>query len=249
MSVEVAPFAAVAAYALTRFADPKTLRRSNFRGRTVSLVAGPAAVAVLAVAGLAVRSVALAAAVLLAGCAGAYDDLRGDASAKGLAGHLGALARGRLTSGAVKVAVVGLAGLVAGLVLDGARPRALLDAVVVAGTANVLNLLDLRPGRAAKVAVLAAVPLLTAAASVVAGTAAGLLPGDLRERTMLGDAGANALGAGLGVALADRLPLAGAAVAAAVVVGLTLASEAVSFSRVIDAVRPLRWADRLGRAA
>lgn len=249
MTFAVALLAAVAAYAAARLVDPEALRRSNFRGRTVSLAAGLAAVAVLAVAGIALRLPALVAATLLAGLAGAYDDLRGDASAKGLAGHLRALARGRLTSGAVKVAVVGLAGVVASLVLDGARPRALLDAVVVAGAANVVNLLDLRPGRALKVVVLAALPLLTPAAYAVAGTAAGLLPADLRERVMLGDAGANALGAGLGVALADRLPLAGAAVAAAVVVALTLASEAVSFSRVIDAVRPLRWADRLGRAA
>ncbi|HVF05866.1 MAG TPA: hypothetical protein VNA20_13570 [Frankiaceae bacterium] len=245
--------AAVAACALVvvalRVADRPALRRTNFRGATVSLVAAPVCVAVLVAGGVATGVVALAVAALLAGVAGTYDDLRGDATAKGLAGHLGALVRGRVTSGAVKVLVVGVAGVVAALLLYGLTARGALAAVLVAGTANLLNLFDLRPGRAAKVALLVTLPLLTPAAYVVAGTAAGLLPSDLRERTMLGDGGANALGAAAGVALAERLPFAGAIVAAGVVVALTLASEAVSFSRVIDGVAPLRWADRLGRAA
>jgi UDP-N-acetylmuramyl pentapeptide phosphotransferase/UDP-N-acetylglucosamine-1-phosphate transferase len=82
---------------------------------------------------------------------------------------------------------------------------------------------------------------------VVAGAAAGLLLDDLRERLMLGDTGANALGGavGLGVVLAC-----GPAVRTAALVGvvaLNLASEAVSFGRVIDAVPPLRAVDRWGR--
>jgi UDP-N-acetylmuramyl pentapeptide phosphotransferase/UDP-N-acetylglucosamine-1-phosphate transferase len=78
--------------------------------------------------------------------------------------------------------------------------------------------------------------------------AAGLLAADLRERLMLGDAGANALGAalGLGVVLTAS-PAARTAVLIAVV-ALNLASEVVSFSRIIDGVAPLRALDRLGRA-
>lgn len=249
MTLAVAVLAAAAASGLCRVLDPPALRRANFRGNAVSLVAGPVAVAVLVLGAVALRSWALALACLLAGLAGVYDDLRGDATSKGLAGHLGALLRGRVTSGAVKVLVVGLAGVLAALVIDGARPRALASAVLVAGTANLLNLFDLRPGRALKVALLLTVPLVSAVGWMAAGVAAGLLPSDLRERTMLGDGGANAVGAAAGVALAARLPGAAAAVAALVVVALTLASEAVSFSRVIDRVAPLRWADRLGRAA
>ena len=249
--------AAVAAFALVLVADrmaprvaPRVApRRTNFRGRTVSLSAGPVAVLVLLGAAGLLRSGPLAVAAGLAGVAGLYDDVRGDATAKGLAGHLGALLRGRVTSGAVKVLVVGLAGVLAALLLHGAGRRGAVAAVLVAGVANLLNLFDLRPGRALKVALLVTVPLASPLAYAVAGTVAGLLPYDLRERTMLGDGGANALGAAAGVALAARLPFAGALVAAAVVVALTLVSERVSFSRVIDAVGPLRWADRLGRAA
>ena len=225
------------------------LQRANYRGELVALTAGPAAIVVLSLLGLVLPAVALGVAAALAGAAGLYDDLRGDPSAKGLAGHLGALRRGRVTSGVVKVAVVGAAAVAAALLLHGLTARAALGAVLVAGIANLVNLFDLRPGRALKVVLLLTLPLVTPAAYAVAGTAAGLLPYDLRERTMLGDAGANALGAAAGVALAARLPVAAAAVAAAVVVALTLASERVSFSRVIDGVPPLRWADRLGRPA
>jgi len=140
---------------------------------------------------------------------------------------------------------VGLAGVVAASMLYGASARAAVSAFVVAGVANLLNLLDLRPGRALKVALLCALPV----SWVVLGTAFGLLPWDLRERVMLGDGGANSLGAALGVALATVLPLLALAAVAAVVVALTLASERVSFTRVIERTPPLRWADRLGRVA
>lgn len=220
----------------------KPLPRSNFRGRTVSLAGGLAAVVTVAIGA---RTIALLVAVLGAGAVGLYDDLFGTHQAKGLAGHLRALLRGRITTGVVKLAVVASSALAAALLLHGVHPRALLDTVLIAGSANLLNLFDLRPGRALKVALVAAA---AARAGWLAGTCLGLLPYDLRERTMLGDTGANALGAALGVTVA-RHSLAVVVPVTVAVVAMTLVSERVSFSRVIDAVRPLRWADRLGRTA
>ena len=63
---------------------------------------------------------------------------------------------------------------------------------------------------------------------------------------MLGDLGANTLGALVGVRLADASPRTRAG-AAAVICALTLASERVSFSPVIDTTPALRWVDQLGR--
>ena len=80
------------------------------------------------------------------------------------------------------------------------------------------------------------------------GAAAGLLPADLDEEIMLGDAGANALGALLGLALAARTGTAGRTVALAVLAGLTAASEKVSFTRVIQDTPWLRRLDELGRS-
>jgi hypothetical protein len=127
----------------------------------------------------------------------------------------------------------------------------LLGAGVIAGTANLVNLLDLRPGRAAKAALLVGAPLAVRRRGGVAagpvGACTALLRADLGEEIMLGDAGANALGALLGVALASRTGTAGRAVLLAGIVGLTAASEKVSFTKVIEATPGLRELDALGR--
>lgn len=64
---------------------------------------------------------------------------------------------------------------------------------------------------------------------------------------MLGDSGANALGALLGVALAARTGPVGRAGILAALVALTAASEKVSFTKVIQNTRGLRELDALGR--
>ncbi|MDX6199975.1 MAG: hypothetical protein QOJ79_3126 [Actinomycetota bacterium] len=221
--------------------DAGRWRRTNYRGRSVSKAAGPA----LAVAVSAGAGAAAAVAGVGAGLAGAYDDLHGSAdSAKGFRGHLGALRHGRLTTGAAKLLGISAASLVAAACI---RPRrdVVLSGAVIAGTANLVNLLDLRPGRALKVG-LAGAALLGRPG--VVGSCAALLPGDLAERRMLGDCGANALGAVLGVALVERLrPRAARQVALAALLGLTAASERVSFTEVIDRTSALRRLDRLGR--
>ncbi|OJF13173.1 hypothetical protein [Couchioplanes caeruleus] len=261
--------------------DPRSgeLDRTNFHGRTVSLAGGPAlaAGATLGAAAGAPSAVAAAAAItagVTGGAVGFYDDVVGNRpeqkSAKGFRGHLGALREGRVTSGLVKIAGVGAAGLAAAALLardpsvraHPARQRAgavrrtadvLLGAGVVAGTANLLNLLDLRPGRAIKAATVIGTPLVAGrGGALTAGTlgaGVGLLPADLGEEIMLGDAGANALGALLGVALAARTGPAGRALALAVLAGLTAASEKVSFTRVIQDTPGLREFDALGRRA
>ncbi|WP_067965204.1 hypothetical protein [Nocardiopsis trehalosi] len=232
-------------------------QRTNFRGEQVTLVEGPAVTAGIC-AGVALapgvperwRAAALVA-VAGAGAFGAYDDLSGTAGARGFRGHLAALRRGTVTTGAVKIAGIGASG-VAAAALAGRRPLdALLDGALIAGAANLMNLFDLRPGRAAKVALAAGAPALAGPAPGIAGAALGaaaaLLPEDLDERAMLGDAGANALGAALGTAAAASLPRRARLGVLGAVAGLTLASEFVSFGRVIAATPPLRRLDELGR--
>ncbi|MEJ3748033.1 hypothetical protein WEI85_32685 [Actinomycetes bacterium KLBMP 9797] len=278
--------------ALRALGSPEPLRRTNFRGRTVTLAGGPALAAGASIAAAAgAPSPAAAAAALTAGlgsgAVGLYDDVVGarpeQKTAKGFAGHLAALREGRVTSGLVKVAGVGAAGLAASALLaaDPGRRRpasragkvadVLLGAGVIAGTANLLNLFDLRPGRALKAGALLATPLLTprhtpmikaslkslerregrldhgGIAAGALGAAAAVLPDDLGERVMLGDCGANAYGALLGVALAARTGPVGRAAALAGLVALTAASEKVSFTAVIARTPGLRELDALGR--
>ena len=258
--------------------------RTNFHGVTVSLRGG------VAMAGASVASAAVASALsdqpraalggvvasLGGGLAGYIDDVDqgahdGGKVAKGLKGHLGALAHGQVTTGVIKIAGIGASALAASA-LVGSKATSVggkvadlaLNTVLIAGTANLANLLDLRPGRALKATVLVAAPLSyfsCAAAKTPASPASaqrllasGLnaaaitaLVEDLQETTMLGDTGANAAGALLGTSLAAndswKLRL-GTALG---VVGLILASEKVSFSKVIAANPALNWLDQLWR--
>jgi UDP-N-acetylmuramyl pentapeptide phosphotransferase/UDP-N-acetylglucosamine-1-phosphate transferase len=223
----------------------------------VSLIAGPVvalAATAAAVAGAPTGRLRTAALVagLGAGALGFYDDIVGarpeQRADKGFRGHLRALASGRVSAGAVKVAGIGAAGLVAGALLERRPLRALVAGGIVAGSANLLNLLDLRPGRAVKAAVVLGAPLVgTGLVAGPLGAAVAVLPEDLGERTMLGDAGANALGALLGLGLAARLGPAGRWAALGTLVALTGASERVSFTQVIESTPGLRELDRLGR--
>ena len=113
--------------------------------------------------------VALAVAGAGAAAFGCYDDLAGSGSRRGFRGHLGALAHGELTSGAVKIGGIGASGAAAAVLLGGGAADIAINAGLAAGGANLLNLFDLRPGRAIKVTLAAAG--LVAAAGQAAGSA------------------------------------------------------------------------------
>lgn len=245
--------------------------RTNHRGEPISLLEGPAvALGLLAGACAAGGRAGAAGAVAVTGAAafGLVDDLTEDPAAvrKGLRGHLGALARGELTTGGLKVLGIGATGLLAAAIVGGGgnargtdtghgAAASVADAVasgaLIAATANLVNLLDLRPGRALKAGALVAAPLLPTsggplAAACLGAVATGIGP-DLAERDMLGDGGANALGAVLGVAAVVAAPRPVRLALLAGVVALTLASEKVSFTAVIERTPALRALDRWGR--
>ncbi|EWT04344.1 hypothetical protein N864_11390 [Intrasporangium chromatireducens Q5-1] len=240
--------------------------RTNHAGAPVTLLEGPVWV-VGALAGLVVtqpgaRGRAGALAVAAAGL-GLLDDLAGSGTSKGLRGHLTALRRGEVTTGAIKLLGLGATGLATALAVDARGGRAggarlserllstLFGGGVVAGTANLVNLLDLRPGRALKSVVALAAPLAlgSPAAAAAVGASLGVAADDLDARSMLGDTGANAAGALVGLAVVERCGPVGRAGALAVLTALTLASERVSFSAVIDRHVVLRRIDQWGRPA
>jgi UDP-N-acetylmuramyl pentapeptide phosphotransferase/UDP-N-acetylglucosamine-1-phosphate transferase len=241
---------------------PERLRRTNVSGARVPAVLGGPLLAAVA-AGLLTEALAsrasrktsaVAAGVALAFAgAGLVDDLRGDEPARGFAGHLAALRRGRVTGGVIKTLVGGSASLAAGRAT--ARGRDALEAAaLIALSANLVNLLDRAPGRAAKAALAGAAPLAVAGDAEVEPVAWSLLgalgavaPADLAEDAMLGDAGANPLGALLGWALAASLGRGPRRAVLAALAALNLASERWSFSRAIDRVPALRRLDRAGR--
>ena len=149
---------------------------------------------------------------------------------RGIRAHLAAGG----TTGVLKLVGIPLVALL--------RTRSLSGALLVAGSANLLNQLDTKPGRALKAYVLAAFAL-----DAPLGLAVLLLPYDLRERVMLGDAGSNALGALLGFKSVDRFRGWGRLAAVAGVVALNLVGERRSFGELIERTPGLSQLDRLGR--
>lgn len=176
---------------------------------------------------------------------------------KGFHGHLQALSQGKVTTGALKIVGIGTGAALGSLGIGRSRETGLgtwvLDTMLIAGSANLANLFDLRPGRCLKVGALAALPLIPekgAAATLASGalaTSALALPADLGEREMLGDTGANALGALLGSAWAQKTGTGGKILGVLGIVALTAASEKISFSQVIAKTPGLRTIDQLGR--
>lgn len=255
------------------FAAP-VLQRTNHRGAAVPVAAGVLlVVAVVATEALLVVAESLGrdpeageaagrSAVLLAalgfGLLGAFDDLAAHGDDRGFKGHVTSLLRGRLTTGGLKLAGGGLLAIVVVRATgEDSFGRLVLGAAVVALGANLGNLFDRAPGRTTKVALLAGAVLVVATSAaerpVLAGTVAvlgagvGLLVPDLRESLMLGDAGANVLGAALATGLVATTGVGAQVGALAVLAALNLLSEVVSFSRAIDKIAPLRALDRLGR--
>jgi len=160
---------------------------------------------------------------------GLADDLW-SGSERGFRAHLSS---GR-TTGVLKLVGIPVVGLLA--------TRRLSGALLVGLGANFLNQLDTRPGRALKAYLVAALP-----ARAPLGCAVLLLPYDLGERTMLGDAGSNALGAMLGLTSVSRLTERGRWLAIAALAGLTVLGERRSLGELIERTSPFAGLDRLGR--
>ena len=160
---------------------------------------------------------------------GLADD-RWSGDERGFRAHL----RAGQTTGVLKLAGIPLVALV--------RTRSLSGALLVALSANALNQLDTRPGRALKAYLAAAVVVDAPLALAVL-----LTPYDLREMTMLGDGGANGLGAMLGLSSVNRFTGRGRWVAIGALAGLTLLGERRSLGELIERTPALRDLDAWGR--
>lgn len=266
------------ALAVTLALAPSALRafaagghtRPNYRGvelpfpAGVPVVAG-ALVALVALAPLAelagldvFRPEAAAVAVYALGVAflGLVDDLLGG-EPRGWRGHGAAILRGSFSTGALKAAgSLGLALLVLLGRGDGDLHYLLSVGVLVLAT-NLLNLLDLRPGRSIKALVLIGAGLTLGAWETGPAAALGLFLApllvlgfyDVRERAMLGDTGSNLAGGLAGLWLVLTLSTLGLAIALAALLGITIYGEFRSISAFVDRTPLLRQLDSIGRPA
>jgi UDP-GlcNAc:undecaprenyl-phosphate GlcNAc-1-phosphate transferase len=259
--------AAVLAPPLLRALTENGHVRTNYRERSVAFPFG-----VLSVAGALVALIPLAllqqlevaevlhpetltvaAYVLGVAFLGLVDDTLGG-EPRGWRGHGGAALRRQLSTGALKAAgSLGLA-LYATSYMGFPTGRWLLASAALVLATNVFNLLDLRPGRATKVFVLLGAGLTIGATSTRSLWALGLFAGpalvagvyDLRERAMLGDTGANMLGALAGLWLVLTFSELGQVVALVVLAAITVYGELRSISELVERVPLLRGLDSWG---
>jgi len=189
-------------------------------------------------------------AMALVFAAGLHDDLQ-TRQVHGIRAHVGELARGRVTSGILKVVAALVAATIAVVSAGATGGTLVVGILLIAGTSNLINVLDVAPGRALKCSAVAAILMLfvepTRLAWATACQATVLLPWDVRERGMLGDAGATLLGFVLGYVAFASLSLVWMSVVLTAVVVLNALAETVTLSKIIRATPPLRWLDGLWR--
>jgi UDP-GlcNAc:undecaprenyl-phosphate GlcNAc-1-phosphate transferase len=228
-------------------------RRPNYRGRRVLF---PLGVILLATAGLALTAGLNRWLVFLCGVGylGLIDDLAGG-PARGWREHGRSLARGELSTGAIKA--VGTLALAAYAIAGGGASGAelVVDVLVLALAAHLGNLLDTRPGRSEKALAAAAVVVCLASGSLAPlEPAAAVLPVvaagawlTLRERAMWGDTGASMIGGMIGVLLVTALSPLGTSLALVALIGISLYGEFRSISATVQRIPPLQRLDSLGR--
>jgi UDP-N-acetylmuramyl pentapeptide phosphotransferase/UDP-N-acetylglucosamine-1-phosphate transferase len=261
--------AAALAPATLRLLAERGQLRPNYRAQRLPFPFGIAivAAALLALAPLAVlqrldvpavlypETFAVVVYVLGVALLGFVDDMLGDEQARGWRGHGQAALSRRLSTGTLKAGgSLGLA-LYATSALDLSVGHWLLASVVLVLATNVFNLLDLRPGRAVKAFSLLGAGLALGTLDLRPLWAIGLFAGpalvagvyDVRERAMLGDTGANLLGALAGLWLVFALSTAGQIVAAVLLAAITVYGELRSITSLVERTPGLRELDSWGR--
>lgn len=207
------------------------------------------------------------------GSVGLLDDIYGSDKYKGLKGHFKALLKGKVTTGLLK-AVTGLVvGAVIAYMFDGALIEIIFKTLTFGLCVNFFNLMDLRPGRVLKVYLIVilgfimyliylspqisiknSLSIINAVKdNVFTITMIMFLPAtvllffDLREYSMLGDAGSNILGGFVGLLIVIIFNIYGTLIAFIILLSLHVLAEFISFSEVISKNPALRWIDNLGR--
>ncbi len=185
---------------------------------------------------------------------GIIDDSLGNRGVTGLIGHFKALFKGSLTTGAFKALLGGFVGLTLAVTLSKSIPNIIVATLVVALSTNMMNLFDLRPGRAIKAYVILAIIIFLASAKFNREVMMLIVPAvlayfyfDLRALTMMGDAGSNVLGVSIGVFIVSSFDLPVQLVSLVLLVAIHVLTEKFSLTEIIENNKFLDYVDKLGR--
>lgn len=193
--------------------------------------------------------------ILMIGLIGIIDDLIGEKDVKGFKGHIASLLKLKLTTGGLKLIVGGVVALIISLTISVNIVELVVNVLIIGLFTNLINLFDLRPGRAGKVFILLSIILLLSAEirdynyiiTSLLGIILVYLPYDLKAKSMMGDTGSNVLGMTLGVFCAGTQPFLAKVLYLTLLIIIHIITEFHSLSRIIDNNRLLCYIDRLGR--
>ena len=186
--------------------------------------------------------------------AGALDDLIGNRNVSGLKGHFKSLFKGELTTGGFKALFGGFVGLVVSVCISSSIVDIIVNTLIIALSTNLMNLFDLRPGRAIKAYLLIMIPIYITLTGYTKVFPLLILPNvlayfntDLKARGMMGDTGSNVLGISIGVLMAFGYGIKVRVAWLVFLVLMHLITEKFSLTKIIEKNKVLKFIDDLGR--
>lgn len=185
---------------------------------------------------------------------GYLDDSNLDKTNKGFKGHLKQLKNLKITTGMLK-AIAGLGiSLYIALNISASIGETLLNTLVIALFTNYMNLWDLRPGRVSKMFLFIAILILSFSVLIfkiylllMITLMVIYIIGDLKAKYMLGDTGSNLLGIFLGIVVAFNLDINAKILCLFLLVIFHILAEKISFSKIIENHKILKYIDMMGR--
>ena len=186
--------------------------------------------------------------------AGALDDLIGNRNVSGLKGHFKSLFKGELTTGGFKALFGGFVGLVVSVCISSSIVDIIVNTLIIALSTNLMNLFDLRPGRAIKAYSVIMIPIYITLTVYTKVFPLLILPNvlayfntDLKARGMMGDTGSNVLGISIGVLMALGYGIKVRLAWLVFLILMHLITEKFSLTKIIEKNRVLKFIDNLGR--
>ena len=186
--------------------------------------------------------------------AGILDDIIGNRDVSGLKGHFKSLLNGKLTTGGFKALFGGFIGLVISIAISKNIYDIVINTLIIALSTNLMNLLDLRPGRAIKGYLVISIVLLFTLGEYTRNLLLLIFPDviayfnqDLKAKAMMGDTGSNVLGISIGILFVMGYPLKVRLIWLAFLIFIHILTEKYSLTKIIENNKFLNFIDKLGR--
>lgn len=186
--------------------------------------------------------------------AGILDDIIGNRDVSGLKGHFKSLLKGRLTTGGFKALFGGFVGVIISIGISKNITDIIINTLIIALSTNLMNLLDLRPGRAIKGYLFITIIIFLTLIGYVKVLPLLVIPNvlayfnyDLKAKAMMGDTGSNVLGISIGILIAMGYSVNVRLSWLVFLIFIHLLTEKYSLTKIIENNKILNFIDKLGR--